>query len=196
MYLSLLPTWPMPWALGCPQAWKDRKEHLHRFIPCPSKYLKRQEAVWMPHSPTQCSQGPGSGLHQARLRTQNSSIFLKFLPSKTKQTTKLTTQKKRPNISTPRLQIEARGKTGSSQQTLVTLAQGLKHLQCHWKGWGGDRNSLLQWEMTSCYINTEKNRTLQITDDVALAILPPAFNSLKYCYWHLLVTRENKQTRA
>lgn len=49
----------------------------------------------------------------------------------------------------PWLQIQACGKTGNSQQTLMTLAQGLsilmpKHVQCHRKGWGGDRNSLLQ----------------------------------------------------
>lgn len=43
------------------------------------------------------------------------------LQDKTNKQKKTPHTKKRPNISTPRLQIQACGKTGSSQQTLMTL---------------------------------------------------------------------------
>lgn len=140
--------------------------------------MKRQEAECpIPPSSVQEALDLDHSKQSSEHKTQ--VLFTSFCPPRqNNQTNKQKKEhhtKKRPNISLPRLQIQAHGKTGNSQQTLMTLAQGLstvklKHLHCHWKGWGGDRNSLLQWGMSACYINTKKNRTLQITHDVALAI--------------------------
>lgn len=146
----------------------------------------------------QYSRSPGSRLHQAGLGTKTPSAFLKLLPSKTKKkTTKKPTTPKKP--LTPSLQRQACGNRQLSVDTEDTdyWVSASPHLStCSVTGRAGEVTwTLLRQDLSSCYINTEKNRTLQVTDDVALLTLPPVFNSLKYCYWHLLVTRKNKQTR-
>lgn len=89
---GVLPNWPMPWASGM-KGQNKAPSKIYTLYSSPFKKPEKAES-WVPHSLTQCSRGPGSGPHQARLRTQNPSTFLKFLPSKTnKQRNKNHTKK-------------------------------------------------------------------------------------------------------